>query len=304
MSVRIRLQPRGKKNQKHYLIVVTDSRCPRNGKFIENLGFYKTHTTPSTYEIDSERSLYWLKNGAQPTDTVKSILQKSGVFYKKHLLEGVAKGAFIEYEAEIRFNEWYSRKQENAIDAKQFWDKKKTLEKLIRQGTIPHFKENKIEFERTNTVPRLFSISDLGEGQFIQDKDYQRTIIKEYIEIKIKNNMNNLLNCTLSIELLINNKEENILYLGNEYQLNIKVRINNAQYDKDLSNQIKVLCNPHLMEVLDNSIKKISFNRKNLGCSHFKFRPTSLGSKKMEIEFLQNLDTVKSIPLEFQIVET
>jgi len=106
MPVKIRLSRHGKKSYAFYHIVVADSRAPRDGKYIERIGSYNPNTHPATIELNFDKALSWLNNGAQPTDTCKNILSKEGVLLKKHLLGGVKKGAFTEKEAEIRFEKW------------------------------------------------------------------------------------------------------------------------------------------------------------------------------------------------------
>lgn len=118
MSVRIRLARKGRKKLAYYHIVVADSRAPRDGRFIEKIGTYNPVTDPATIEIDFEKALEWLHKGAQPTDTCRAILRYKGVMMKKHLLEGVKKGAFDEAEADRRFNEWLKGK-EAKIDLKR-----------------------------------------------------------------------------------------------------------------------------------------------------------------------------------------
>ena len=117
MAVKIRLARHGKKGYAFYHIVVADSRAPRDGKFIEKLGTYNPNTNPATIDLNFEQALGWLMKGAQPTDTARAILSYKGVLLKKHLLGGVAKGAFTEAEAEARFNKWAADKQ-GKIDAK------------------------------------------------------------------------------------------------------------------------------------------------------------------------------------------
>ena len=117
MAVKIRLARHGKKGYAFYHIVAADSRAPRDGKFIEKLGTYNPNTNPATIDLKFDRALDWLLKGAQPTDTCRAILSYKGVMYKKHLLGGVAKGAFTEAEAESRFNKWTQEKQ-NKIEAK------------------------------------------------------------------------------------------------------------------------------------------------------------------------------------------
>ncbi len=117
MATKIRLARHGKKGYAFYHIVVADSRAPRDGRFIEKLGTYNPNTNPATIELDFDRAVEWVAKGAQPTDTTRAILSYKGVMYKKHLLGGVAKGAFTEAEAETRFDKWLKEKA-GKIDAK------------------------------------------------------------------------------------------------------------------------------------------------------------------------------------------
>lgn len=84
MAVRIRLQRKGRKKRPFYRVVVADSRSARDGRFIERLGHYDPLADPAVVVIDEERALAWLKNGAQPSDTAKSLLSKAGVMQKFH----------------------------------------------------------------------------------------------------------------------------------------------------------------------------------------------------------------------------
>jgi len=77
--VKIRLRRVGAKKAPFYRVVVADSRYPRDGRFIEEIGTYNPLTEPSTIAIDAERAQTWIKNGAQPTDTVKVLLKKAGI---------------------------------------------------------------------------------------------------------------------------------------------------------------------------------------------------------------------------------
>ncbi len=118
MSVKIRLARKGRTKLAYYHIVVADSRSPRDGRFIEKIGIYNPLTDPATIDVNFEKALGWLHKGAQPTDTCRAILKYKGVMMKKHLLEGVKKGAFDEAEADRRFNEWLKGKDEK-IEAKK-----------------------------------------------------------------------------------------------------------------------------------------------------------------------------------------
>lgn len=79
MAVKIRLKRIGSKKNAHYRVVVSDSRFPRDGRFIEEIGHYNPVANPSEINIDNEKVLKWIKNGAQPTDTVRALLKKSGI---------------------------------------------------------------------------------------------------------------------------------------------------------------------------------------------------------------------------------
>ena len=128
MAVKIRLARHGKKGYAFYHIVAADSRAPRDGKFIEKLGTYNPNTNPATIDLCFEKALDWLQKGAQPTDTCRAILSYKGVLYKKHLLGGVAKGAFTEAEAEARFNKWLEAKA-GKIEANKLAADAKSAEK-------------------------------------------------------------------------------------------------------------------------------------------------------------------------------
>ena len=111
MATKIRLQRGGRKGYAFYRIVIADSRAPRDGKFTEKIGTYNPNTNPATVDLNFDRALYWGEVGAQPTDTVRSILSKEGVYLMKHLRGGVKKGAFDEAAAQTKFDAWKADKQ-------------------------------------------------------------------------------------------------------------------------------------------------------------------------------------------------
>src|SRR6476661_3945093 len=83
MSVRIRLKRVGKKKAPSYRVVVADARSPRDGRIIENIGWYNPLTEPSTIQIDGDRAKYWISVGAQPSDSVRSLLSRAGILPKQ-----------------------------------------------------------------------------------------------------------------------------------------------------------------------------------------------------------------------------
>jgi small subunit ribosomal protein S16 len=130
MPVKIRLARRGRKKIPFYHIVVADSRAPRDGRYIEQVGKYFPKTNPATIELDFDRALYWLQTGAQPSDTCRSILSVKGVLYKNHLLNGVKKGALTSEQVETKYQAWIEdkeKKHQNKLDETK--DKTENLKK-------------------------------------------------------------------------------------------------------------------------------------------------------------------------------
>lgn len=126
MATKIRLQRHGRKGYAFYSIVIADVRAPRDGKFTEKIGTYNPNTNPATVDLKFDRALYWVEVGAQPTDTVRNILSKEGVYLMKHLRGGVKKGAFDEATAQTKFEAWKADKQKGieAFESKQAAEKK------------------------------------------------------------------------------------------------------------------------------------------------------------------------------------
>ncbi len=151
MATKIRLQRGGRKSYAFYRIVIADSRAPRDGRFTEKIGTYNPNTNPATVDLNFERALYWVETGAQPTDTVRNILSKEGVYLMKHLRGGVKKGAFDEAEAQKRFDAWKADK-EKGLDAvraseakakKEAYDKEIEAEKKINEDIAKKVAEKK-----------------------------------------------------------------------------------------------------------------------------------------------------------------
>lgn len=82
--VKIRLRRMGAKKRPFYRVVVADSRSPRDGRFIDEIGYYDPTKEPAVIKIDEEKAIRWINNGAQPTDTARSLLKKTGVLQKVH----------------------------------------------------------------------------------------------------------------------------------------------------------------------------------------------------------------------------
>ena len=130
MAVKIRLARKGRKKLAYYHIVVADSRSPRDGRYIEKIGKYNPLTNPATIELDFDKALGWLQNGAVPSETCRAILSYKGILIKKHLLDGVKKGAFDEAEATKRFEEWM-KQNEAKIETKRSGLEKSKDDRLV-----------------------------------------------------------------------------------------------------------------------------------------------------------------------------
>ena len=155
MATKIRLQRGGRKSYAFYSIVIADVRAPRDGKFTEKIGTYNPNTNPATVDLNFDRALYWVNVGAQPTDTVRNILQREGVYMMKHLQGGVKKGAFDEATAQKKFDAWKADKQkgldnlreEEAKAKKAAYEKNLAEEKKVNEAIAKKVAEKKAEAE-------------------------------------------------------------------------------------------------------------------------------------------------------------
>jgi len=130
LAVKLRLKRMGKKNQPIYKVVAADSRSPRDGKFIEAIGLYNPKTEPATVDIKESRAMYWLNVGAQPTITVKNLLSRQGITFKRELL----KKGLKEEEVALKFEEWKKASEASlAKKLKKKADGKKSKKALAKE---------------------------------------------------------------------------------------------------------------------------------------------------------------------------
>lgn len=148
MSVKIRLQRHGRKKAPYYHIVAAPSTAPRDGRFIERLGFYNPTQVPAQIDIDVDKAVEWLDKGAQPTDTVRAILRYKGVLYKKHLLRGVKKGAFDLETAEAKFAEWQAAHVNAVMDHVKTVEDKKAKAKAEEAARYEAKRQERIAAEQ------------------------------------------------------------------------------------------------------------------------------------------------------------
>ena len=174
MAVKIRLARRGRKKLAIYDVVVADARSPRDGRFIEKLGTFNPNTHPATVNIDNDKALQWILNGAQPTDSARAILSQNGIMLRKHLQIGVNKGAITQEEADKRFAQWQLDKdrknqanltevekrkaaeQKARLEAEKKVNEAKAAELQKRQAALVEESEEEVEA----TVPDQVEESD------------------------------------------------------------------------------------------------------------------------------------------------
>ncbi len=145
MAVKLRLRRMGKKKQPIYKVVAADSRSPRDGKFLEAIGLYNPLTNPHTIDLKEDRILYWLNNGAQPTDTVKSLLRQKGITLKRDLL----KKGFSEEKIQDEMDKWDKLKE--ASGKKSTSHKKKASEKSEPESKT----ETEVSTENTTNTENI-----------------------------------------------------------------------------------------------------------------------------------------------------
>ena len=173
MSVKIRLQRRGRKKLAIYDIVVADARSPRDGKIIQKIGTYNPNHNPASIVLDSDKALEWVLKGAQPSDTARNILSYKGVMFRKHLQVGVLKGAIKQEDADKKLEAWLKDKEsqinkkitklekdksdsdKKRIDAEKAFNKKREedIKKKLEAAAAEEAKEEAAAAEEAKAEP-------------------------------------------------------------------------------------------------------------------------------------------------------
>ena len=162
MAVKLRLRRMGKKKQPIYKVVAADTRSPRDGKFLEALGLYNPLTDPHTVEIKEDRVLYWLDNGAQPTNTVKSLLRQKGITLKRELGK---KGLDAE-KVEAELENWKKLKEASS--------KKKSVKKKSKKQASSEKSEDKAVEEKP-----VETVADEKTAETVVEEKPAETVAKE-----------------------------------------------------------------------------------------------------------------------------
>ena len=159
MPVRIRLQRHGKKGKPFYWIVAADSRAKRDGRYLEKIGTYNPNTNPATVELNVDQAVKWLENGAQPSDTARTLLSYRGAMLKHHLNGGVKKGAFSQEEADKKFSVWLEEKQAKINSKIDGLDKDKAADLAQRLEA-----EKAVNQKRINEMTKASETEESVEG--------------------------------------------------------------------------------------------------------------------------------------------
>ena len=160
MPVRIRLQRHGKKGKPFYWIVAADGRAKRDGRYLEKIGTYNPNNNPATVELDVDQAVKWLENGAQPSDTARTLLSYRGAMIKHHLNGGVRKGAFSQEEADKRFAAWLEEKQAKIQGKIDDLDKNKAIDLAQR-----------LEAEKAINQKRITDLTSVPEVEIAEEGD-------------------------------------------------------------------------------------------------------------------------------------
>ena len=168
MSVKIRLQRHGKKGKPFYWIVAADARAKRDGRFLEKLGTYNPNTNPATVNLDVDGAVKWLQNGAQPTDTAKTILSYKGAMLKNHLVGGVRKGALTEEQAEEKFQAWLEEK------AGKVASKEENVAKVKSEA-----KAKALEAEKAVNEARVAAAVEEAAPEVVEEEEAAEEVVAE-----------------------------------------------------------------------------------------------------------------------------
>jgi len=173
MSVKIRLQRHGKKQKPFYWIVAADARSKRDGKYLEKLGIYNPNTNPATVDLNLDKAVQWLHNGAQPTDTARAILSYKGALLKHHLDGGVRKGALTQEQADAKLAAWLESKA-TKVDAK-----KDGLSKAQQAA-----KAKALKAEKEANEKRIKAAADaLKAAEVVEEASSEEEVVAEVEEV-------------------------------------------------------------------------------------------------------------------------
>ncbi len=180
MAVKLRLRRMGKKKQPIYKVVAADTRSPRDGKFLEAVGLYNPLTDPHTIEIKEDRVLYWLDNGAQPTNTVKSLLRQLGITLKRELVKKGLDAEKVEAEMENwrKLKEASSKKKTVKKKSKKQAAEKKPVETVVEEKPAETVVEEKPAETVAEEKPAETVVEEKPAETVVEEKPAE-TVVEE-----------------------------------------------------------------------------------------------------------------------------
>jgi len=177
LAVKLRLRRMGKKKQPIYKVVAADTRSPRDGKFLEALGLYNPLTDPHTVEIKEDRVLYWLDNGAQPTNTVKSLLRQKGITLKRELGKKGLDAEKVEAELENwkKLKEASSKKKSVKKKSKKQASSEKSEDKAVEEKPVETVAEEKTAEKVVEEKPAETVAKEVGSTEESKPEEKKTT---------------------------------------------------------------------------------------------------------------------------------
>ena len=158
--VKIRLARRGRKKLAKFDIVITDSRSPRDGRFIEKIGTYDPGSIPATIEMNDDKAFEWVMKGAQPSDTVGRMLSYRGILMKRHLQIGVIKGAITQEQADTKLADWKKSKETQIASQTDTLAKAKVAAKKARYEA-----ERKVKEARAEAIAKKAKVAEAAPAE-------------------------------------------------------------------------------------------------------------------------------------------
>jgi small subunit ribosomal protein S16 len=182
MATKIRLQRQGKKKQPFYHIVIADSRAPRDGKYIEKIGYYDPIKIPHKINLDFEKALDWYSKGAQATNTVRNILRHEGVLLRYHLQIGVSKGALTQEQADVKFNDWKQSKDSKVSSKQSEFEQQNRSERKKQLESEKKTNEKRLEKIQEKNLAILKEREETARRAYAEQNPPTETKIREEVK--------------------------------------------------------------------------------------------------------------------------
>ena len=295
MPVKIRLARRGRKRQSKYAIVVADSRAPRDGKFIEKLGYLDRTKNPSIYKINTKSSLKWLLEGAQPTPSARSILSDAGLMFKRHLLHGVLKGKRNYNDILKEHNEWLRVKKEKKIQSFR-------VQSMISQEIYQEVKLKELTRSKANDKTEEFKIPTLELSHTFSNNELNNEV--DHLKLILDDNKSDTFNFHSHLKFDIPKK--GCLRGGEPNPFKLEVQFEAKGNESLFKDTFSIILHTHhMIKTNFDGYHRFQFDENCRSVFEFKLIPDKSiidKSTHSRIQLFQNSFMFRSIPLNFKIV--